>query len=690
MMKMGAKLGLAFGAMILLLVVLAGTGIFQLKSVNSGYGVDVENAQLAKAKAMHVETDMLQVRRSEKDFLARRDMKYPERVTKYLDAAELNVSELLQSTDNTESLNELKSAQANIKNYRTVFASLVADWQKKGLDEKSGLQGNFRDAAHKLEQVLNEKGVAGSNILYLTLRKHEKDYLLRGAIKYVDKAHKTLADLEEKTNASFLSDSEVNLVNGLIAGYKKSFDELVAIDGEIVNLLKEMKQSADQAMASSEKVSELFAQAAEAQSHTIAGNAKTAITAIWVVSILSVLIAIALAYLFARSITVPMGKTVQMIEEMEKGHLGTRLQLTRADEIGQMANAMDSFAESLQIEVVDNLQKLAAGDLTFDVSPRDTGDEIRGAIQKLGKDLSDIVGQIQIAGEQIATGSGEVSDTSQSLSQGATEQASSLEQISASLNELSSQTTTNADNASQASSLATDAQGAAEKGSQQMQAMVSAMGDINDAAQSISKIIKVIDEIAFQTNLLALNAAVEAARAGQHGKGFAVVAEEVRNLAARSAKAAAETAELIEGSVEKTANGSSIANQTADALQEIVDGVGKVTDLISEIAAASNEQAQGVSQINQGVNQIDQVTQQNTAAAEESAAAAEELSGQSEQLRQMLSRFTLKQSQQFQQPSLAAPSRAQSNISWTETEQHQAASAPQPQIDLDDSEFGKY
>ncbi len=420
----------------------------------------------------------------------------------------------------------------------------------------------------------------------------------------------------------------------------------------------------------------------------------------WVIGIVFVIglgAIISVALMITRSITQPVTKTVHMLEEMAKGHLNIRLNMDRADEIGQMAKTMDAFADSLQNEMVAALNKLAAGDLTFDATPHDEADAIRNSLKKTGDDLNTLISDILTATEQVASGSGQVSDSSQSLSQGATEQAASLEEITSSMTEMGSQTKLNAENATQANQLAGQTKTAAEGGNAKMQEMVTAMGEINEAGQNISKIIKVIDEIAFQTNLLALNAAVEAARAGRHGKGFAVVAEEVRNLAARSAKAAKETAELIEGSVEKTKNGTKIAEATSDALAEIVTSVTKVTDLVGEIAAASNEQAQGINQTNQALGQIDQVTQQNTASAEESAAASEELSGQAMNMKEMMSRFTVRDmgsGSGRQQASLPSPTQSTpQNGSWgggQQTAARKSAPAPSDLIALDDKEFGKY
>src|SRR6056297_3083529 len=414
---------------------------------------------------------------------------------------------------------------------------------------------------------------------------------------------------------------------------------------------------------------------------------------IMILSLVFISIGSLMVFLMARSIVKPVLQGVNLAQEIAKGDFSMRLNMDRGDEIGILAKSLDDMAENLSRNA-DVAEQIADGNLNVEVQLSSEKDQLGLALQIMVVNLNDILGQIQVAGEQIASGSGQVADSSQALSQGATESASSLEEISASLNQLSSQTGTNAENANTANQLSAEARNAAEQGSQKMQEMVAAMTEINEAGQSISKIIKVIDEIAFQTNLLALNAAVEAARAGQHGKGFAVVAEEVRNLAARSAKAAQETSELIEGSVEKTANGSAIADQTAEALQSIVSGISKVTDLVAEIAAASNEQAQGVSQINQGVSQIDQVTQQNTASAEESAAAAEELSGQAEQMRQMLMKFTLKQGSSAHSNVRAVPQKTQpqAQSGWGESSAQQEPKriAAEQSIALDDDEFGKY
>ncbi|SKA89777.1 methyl-accepting chemotaxis sensory transducer with Cache sensor [Paucidesulfovibrio gracilis DSM 16080] len=316
--------------------------------------------------------------------------------------------------------------------------------------------------------------------------------------------------------------------------------------------------------------------------------------------------------------------------------------LKRGDELGEAGRAFASMVDYFR-DKAQAAKKIADGDLTVEIHPASPKDELGNALERMVHSLNGAMGEIQTAAAQVAAGSSEVSDSSQSMSQGATEQASSLEEITSSLTEINSQTKTNAENAAQASRLSDHAKTAATQGEEHMGRLTEAMGEINESSQSIGKIIKVIDEIAFQTNLLALNAAVEAARAGKHGKGFAVVAEEVRTLASRSAKAAQETAQLIEGSADRVATGGKIAQETAEALTKIVENVTKSADLVQEIAAASNEQAEGVAQVNQGLHQVETVVQRSTATAEETASAAEELSSQSATLREVTGRFRIRQ-----------------------------------------------
>lgn len=287
--------------------------------------------------------------------------------------------------------------------------------------------------------------------------------------------------------------------------------------------------------------------------------------------------------------------------------------------------------------------RIAEGDLATEVVTS-TGDElgdVAASFEIMRQRVHKVLLEINQGADQVAAGAHNVSDASVALSQGASQQAASVEQLSASIAEIASQTASNAQNAEKANDLTVGTKEKAQLGNEEMQEMLSAMEEINASSANISKIIKVIDEIAFQTNILALNAAVEAARAGQHGKGFAVVAEEVRNLAARSAKAAKETTDMIEGSMAKVETGREIAHKTADALNAIVGDVSSVADIVANIAKASNEQKLALEQINQGVQQVSQVVQANSSTSEEAATASQNLNQQADIMRANVGKFRL-------------------------------------------------
>ena len=287
--------------------------------------------------------------------------------------------------------------------------------------------------------------------------------------------------------------------------------------------------------------------------------------------------------------------------------------------------------------------RIAEGDLATEVVTS-TGDElgdVAASFEIMRQRVHKVLLEINQGADQVAAGARNVSDASVALSQGASQQAASVEQLSASIAEIASQTASNAQNAEKANDLTVGTKEKAQLGNEEMQEMLSAMEEINASSANISKIIKVIDEIAFQTNILALNAAVEAARAGQHGKGFAVVAEEVRNLAARSAKAAKETTDMIEGSMEKVETGREIAHKTAEALNAIVGDVSSVADIVANIAKASNEQKLALEQINQGVQQVSQVVQANSSTSEEAATASQNLNQQADIMRDNVGKFRL-------------------------------------------------
>ncbi|HWS29335.1 MAG TPA: methyl-accepting chemotaxis protein [Clostridia bacterium] len=344
------------------------------------------------------------------------------------------------------------------------------------------------------------------------------------------------------------------------------------------------------------------------------------------------------------------------LERLARGELNCTVKVDEPDEDTKEVHALFSrIAENLHMsvsfikgyiaEISSALGSVEAGDFDVEITSEFRGDfeEIKTSINSIADSLNDMFRNIGLAADQVASGTHQVSAGSQSISQGSTMQASAIEELTASIMEIAAQTRQNAVGANNANDLSTAAEQEAREGKVQMDKLKGAMKDISGSSLAISKIIKVIDEIAFQTNILALNAAVEAARAGAHGRGFSVVADEVRNLAGKSAAAAQETATLISDSIKKADAGTKLADITAKDLDAILADIEKTAALVKEIAAASNEQATGLAQISDGISSLSQVVQTNSATAEEAAATSEELSGQADMLKDMVRRVHLRQ-----------------------------------------------
>jgi methyl-accepting chemotaxis protein len=308
--------------------------------------------------------------------------------------------------------------------------------------------------------------------------------------------------------------------------------------------------------------------------------------------------------------------------------------------------------------------------------------------------INRVVALMNAGAEEVASASGQVSAASQSLAEGSSEQAAAIEETSSSLEEMASMTRQNADNANQADQLMKDANQIIDEANQSMDQMTTSMAQITQTSEETQKIVKTIDEIAFQTNLLALNAAVEAARAGEAGAGFAVVADEVRNLAIRAAEAAKNTSTLIEDSVKRIKEGSSLVETTNSAFDKVAQSSSKVADLVAEISAASTEQAQGIEQVNKAVSEMDQVVQQNAANAEESASASEEMNAQAEQMKAVVMELVAivggSDKQTAAAPKHHVTAKAKAKPIKTHKRSTMAAHDPQAVIPFEDDQFSEF
>lgn len=368
--------------------------------------------------------------------------------------------------------------------------------------------------------------------------------------------------------------------------------------------------------------------------------------------IVAILIALFIMKKLLQTIMLPLNQLEAAAAALRNGDFSAEITYESKDELGiTCRNLQESFNELQRIISVTEreLAGVSKGDFSITITEQFPGETqaIQESIKTLLAQLNNTFVNIKMAAEQIDKGSNEVSDGAQALAQGATEQTSTVDELSTRLGDVSEKVTSNAEHAKNASALASESGKLAHATLEDMGEMIHSMSEISARSQDISKVIKVIEDIAFQTNILALNAAVEAARAGSAGKGFAVVADEVRNLAQKSAEAAQNTTALIESSIATVQTGVEIANKTNSSFEALAQKVEDAVGIIDKISEASVEQASSIHEITLAVDQISSVVQTNSATSEESAAASQELSSQASLMNHEINQFKLAENDIF-------------------------------------------
>ncbi|MDR2908353.1 MAG: methyl-accepting chemotaxis protein [Oscillospiraceae bacterium] len=361
-----------------------------------------------------------------------------------------------------------------------------------------------------------------------------------------------------------------------------------------------------------------------------------------IIALIILVVATPLIIILARRTVLPVHAILKAAETIAEGDVDVFVEVNTRDEMKALADSFNRMVAEMKRQSRD-IAQVAGGDLSGEVNVRSGKDAVGIALRSMLEMNNEIFAMIIEASKQVSGGAMQMADGAQNLAQGSTEQAASIEELSAAISLTYEKTRVNTRDAGEALEIINRVGELMNGSMSSMNEMLTAMAGISEASDRISRIIKVIDDIAFQTNILALNAAVEAARAGQHGKGFAVVADEVRNLAAKSAAAARETSELIAGSASRVTEGNQIVERTNESLKAVAECAQRNAEAINKISSANLEQEKELSRISEGIQQISAVVQANSATAEESAATSEEMSSQSSLLTELVSRFKLRE-----------------------------------------------
>ncbi len=572
---------------------------------------------------------MLQARRSEKDYFLRFDDKYIGKVGQAVET----VNRLSATVDSLEYLPQAAYDQSRkivslIGDYQSIFIKVTGDYQQKGARDK-GIVGQFREKVHEIEGKVKEAEALRLEVDMLTLRRHEKDYMLRGDRKYVDKLTTGVAQFKSDVTGSKLSTAEKELLNTLADDYEQLFLQVVNINDMISSRIEKFRTVVHTVEPLIEKNVKLGTSLAQEQMDKLHTTIKRSNVLMIGVILLAIAVSLTLAFFITRSIIQPLNRVVKMVKDISRGEgdLTVRLDVNSEDELGELAKWLNSFL-----------------------------DKLRSII----KQVVDSAAQLNVASTQISSTAEELAAGSQEQQSQLSEVATSMEQMSVMILESSKNAAATQENANQANTAASDGR---VKVSDTVAGIERIATIVNSASQQISalekqskdigNVIQVIDDIADQTNLLALNANIEAARAGDAGRGFAVVADEVRKLAERTVSATAEIGGKIKRIqkdvadsvaamskiIDQSRDGQQLASESGSALENISESIFAVNQAVTQIASATEQQSTGVEQISRNIENVSSVARQAATGAEQLAASAEELSGQVESLDRLMGQF---------------------------------------------------
>ncbi|NIZ61991.1 methyl-accepting chemotaxis protein [Sedimentitalea sp. CY04] len=698
------KLKTSINTAVLSIVVLAGLVMITLigiskytHTVSAEVQADVLRVNDLSSSLDKLEIEFLRARRNEKDFLLRLDEKYVERHAGTMESlfAELTETEsLLNQVDGLEEVaGQVVGLRAAVSAYRDGFTALVDSNRRLGLDEKSGLQGQLREAVRGAEEALKELNQPTLQVKMLMMRRHEKDFIMRQNTKYLDRLNTRIEEFHAFPDDLFGGAGQHGEIEQLLKTYQTSFAQFVEETMAEQQLRKELSQRFAEAAPileeihthALERLDEILAEAALGSAQAQKNSMTAGLGGLFVFVTIAIFVAL--------GVSRPLNRINQVLKNMMEGDFSLELRRTRITEIAAISAAVEDFqrdekqkerltaeisevitacgegdfSKRIQVEgesgafidlgrgvnqigevaekglgdVLSILDAMACNDLTQRMPDGHKGvfGEISTATERLTENLTNMVGQLSSSSQMLNNTAVEITSAVDDASRRGETSAASLEETTGAVQTLYDTVRGTEKSAEEAESFVGEAQKWAKSTGVVAGQTVAAIKRIETSSGAISKITDLIEDVAFQTNLLALNAGVEAARAGEAGRGFAVVASEVGSLAQRSAGAVKEINELIRASEVDVADGVKLVSETEDALVHIQSAVEKAVTKVNEIAATTVDQSNGLSEVNAAVTDLDQDSQKSAAMLEQTAASGQMLRDEASNLVQIVSVF---------------------------------------------------